>query len=118
LNNVGGELLRKVLRENFVSKCLVTTGAGLEIAYRPVEVSELVIRTLLTAPVRDGGLVGRIPQVVMEPPRQVSEETAPAVIWNQVEYEAGQRALARHAPGSERLREEIEAGQRALAKYR
>jgi hypothetical protein len=120
LRNLNGELLRKVLRDNFATKHLVQRGSRLEVEHRPVETSELVIRTLLTAPPQDGGLtgrLGRLPKVQLEPPRQTAVQE-PQVISNPIEHEAGQRALRRHADlGNERLREEIEAGQQALARH-
>jgi hypothetical protein len=82
-----------------------------------VEVGELVIRGLLTAPVRDGGLIGRVPQAAMEAPRQAVEEVA-VMVTNPVEHEAGQQALMKHAAGNARLQEELQAGRQALAKYR
>jgi hypothetical protein len=116
LRNVNAAILREIIRTNFATKHLVQAGAGLGVEYRPVEVGELVIRTMLTAPPRDGGLVGRVPPVMMEAPRQV-EEAAPVVMMDPVEFEAGQRALAKHtgAASSERTRQEIERGKQQLA---
>jgi hypothetical protein len=116
---VNAEVLREILRTNFATKHLVAAGAGLSVEYRPIEVSELVIRTLLTAPVQDGGLLGRVPPVQMEAPRQVVEEAAPVVPSNPVEHAAGKAALAKHAgAGGERTRGEIERGQQRLAQLR
>jgi hypothetical protein len=118
LHNVNAEVLRAILRANFATKHLVTAGGGLSVEYRPVEVSELVVRTLLTAPPRDGGLLGRVPMAQMEAPRQV-EEAAPVVPSNPIEDAAGKAALARHAgAGGERTRGEIERGQQRLAQLR
>jgi hypothetical protein len=114
---VTGEVLRGIIRGNCAHKCLVTTATGLAVELRPVEPSELVIRTMLTAPPRDGGLLGRVPAAVIEPPR--AQEVAAAAVppMEGIEFEAGQRALAKHAErGKEQLRQEIEAGQRQLAK--
>jgi hypothetical protein len=120
LHHVNAEILREIIRTNFVSKCIVNTGTGLAIKYRPVEVSELVVRTLLTAPPHQGGLVGRVPPVMMEAPRQLAEPAEVVVPSNPVEHEAGQRALARHAGGAsgERTRQEIERGKQRLAQLR
>jgi hypothetical protein len=118
LHNVNGVVLREILRANFATKHLVTAGVGLSVEYRPVEVSELVMRTLLTAPPADGGLLGRVPAVTMEAPRQAAVEEA-MVITDPVEHAAGQAALMKHAgAGGQRLREELEAGRQALAKFR
>jgi hypothetical protein len=118
LHNVNGVVLREIIRTNFVSKCIVNTATGVGIEYRPVEVGELVIRTLLTAPVRDGGLVGRVPMVQMEAPRQVVEEVA-VVGTNPIEDAAGEATLARHAgAGGERTRQEMEKGAQRLAQLR
>jgi hypothetical protein len=119
LHNVNGEVLREILRPNFATKHLVTAGAGLSVEYRPVEVSELVMRTLLTAPPQDGGLIGRVPLVTMEAPRQVTAVEETAAVTNPAEHAAGQAALMKHAgAGGQRLREELEAGRQALARFR
>jgi hypothetical protein len=120
LHNVNAEVLRAILRANFATKHIVNTATGLNVEYRPVEVSELVVRTLLTAPARDGGLLERVPAVQMEAPQQMIKEAAAAVVvTNPVEHAAGQAALAKHgAAAAERLREEMEAGARTLAKFR
>jgi hypothetical protein len=116
LHAVSGVVLREIVRANFVSKCLVNAGTGLGVEYRPVEVGELTVRTMLTAPPQQGGLVGRVPAAAMEAPRQVMEEVA---VGEGVEFEAGQRALARHAQqGDERLKEEIERGRQRLTELR
>jgi hypothetical protein len=100
LHNVNGVVLREIIRANFATKHLVMAGAGLSVEYRPVEVGELTVRVLLTAPPADGGLVGRV------------------VPSNPIEHEAGRKALARHADvGGARLKEEIAAGQRRLDQY-
>ena len=118
LHNVNAEVLREIVRANFVSKHIVMAGAGLGIEYRPVEVGELVVRTLLTAPVRDGGLVGRVPQAAMEAPRQSTEPVEAAVISNPIEDKAGKRALMKHAgAGGERTRQEIARGQQRSAEF-
>jgi hypothetical protein len=118
LHNVNAQILREIIRTNFATKHIVMTGAGLAVEYRLVEVGELVIRTLLTAPPNQGGLVGRVPAMTMEPPRQVVEEAA-AVVTNAAEDAAGRAALARHQQqGNERLREEIERGQQRLKELR
>jgi hypothetical protein len=59
LHNVTGEVLRAIIRAHFASKHIVNVATGLGIEFRPVEPSELVVRTLLTAPPRDGGLIGK-----------------------------------------------------------
>jgi hypothetical protein len=117
LHGVNGQVLREVLRANFATKHIVVTGAGLGVEYRPVEVSELVVRTLLTAPPQQGGLVERVPAAAMEAPRQVLEEVA---VGEGVEFEAGQRALARHAgeASGERTQQEIERGQQRVKELR
>jgi hypothetical protein len=48
--------LREIIRTNFATKHIINIATGVGIEFRPVEVSELVVRTLLTAPPRDGGL--------------------------------------------------------------
>jgi hypothetical protein len=128
-HNVNAEILREIIRANFASKHIVNARSpdqvrgGLAVEYRPVEVSEPVVRVLLTAAVRDGRLIGRVPMAAMEAPRQLAEpaEVAePAVISNPVEHAAGQRALARHAGGAsgERTRLEVERGQQRLKELR
>jgi hypothetical protein len=115
---VTGEVLRGIIRANCARKCLVTAGGRLGVEFRPVEPGELVVRTMLTAPPRDGGLIGRAPPAVMEPPRQLMEEVAAAVPSNPIEDAAGKRALAKYADaGSERTRQEIEQGKRRLAQF-
>jgi hypothetical protein len=116
LHNVNAEVLREIIRTNFVSKCIVNAGTGLSKEYRPVEVGELVVRTLLTAPPRDGGLIGRVPMAAMEAPRQAVEEAA-VVHSNPIEHAAGQRALAKHSGGAsgERTQQEIARGRQRLA---
>jgi hypothetical protein len=115
LHPVNGVVLREILRANFATKHIVNAATGLEVAFRPVEVSELVIRTLLTAPPRDGGLIGRVPMVQMEAPRQVAEEVA-VMVANPIEDAAGKAALAKHAgAGGERTRQEMEKGEQRLA---
>jgi hypothetical protein len=118
LHHVNSEILREIIRANFVSKHIVPAAAGLGVEYRPVEEGELTVRTLLTAPPQQGGLVGREPMVQMEAPRQVMEEAA-AVVSDPVEDAAGKAALAKHArQGSGQLRDEIAAGQRRLGQLR
>jgi hypothetical protein len=116
LHPVNAEVLRAILRANFASKHIVNVATGLEVEFRPVEPGELVIRTLLTAAPQDGGLLGRLPKVIVERP-QADHTSAPeevGVVPDSVEAEAGRRALARHDGRSERLKEEMEAGARRL----
>jgi hypothetical protein len=77
---VNGAVLREIIRANCVRKCLVTTATGLKIEFRPVEAGELTIRTLLTAPPRDGGLLGRVPVAQVEAPRQEVAEKPAAMV--------------------------------------
>jgi hypothetical protein len=121
LHPVNGVVLREIIRANFATKHLVTTGTGLSVEYRPVEVSELVIRMLLTAAPQDGGLIGRVPLAMPEPREMaaVPEAEPPQVPSNPIEDAAGKAALAKHAgAGGERTRGEIEQGQRRLAQLR
>jgi hypothetical protein len=121
LHNVNAEILREILRANFATKHIVNAATGLEVTFRPVEVSELVIRTLLTAPPQDGGLGGRVPLAMPEPREMaaVPEAEPPQVPSNPIEDAAGKAALAKHAgAGGERTRGEIEKGQQRLAQLR
>jgi hypothetical protein len=117
LHGVNREVLREVVRANFATKHLVTAGAGLSVEFRPVEVSELVVRTLLTAPPQDGGLIGRVPAVMMEAPRQTAAEEV-AMPSDPLEAARGAQVLARHAAaGDERTPQEIERGRQRAAEF-
>jgi hypothetical protein len=113
---VSNEIMRKVLRENFVTKQLrIAAGGAVEKAYTPVEASEGVIRQMLTAPPKEGGLLGRLPQVqVTAAPQEVAE---PQVLLpdDHPEVVAGRRAAARHAGMG--TQQEMEAGRAAAAKF-
>jgi hypothetical protein len=123
-HNVNGQMLRKVLRENFVTKHLVMAGAGLGIEYRPVEVGELTIRNLLTAPPNQGGLLGRVPPLEIKDLRQEAAPVEPQATSPfpeiQAELESGAQQNARHAGGAsgERTRLEVERGQQRLKELR
>jgi hypothetical protein len=123
LTNVNGDLLRAIIRANFVGKCLVTTGTVLGVEFHPIEVSELVVWTLLTASPNEGGLLGRVPPVQVEAPRQSAEpaESPGQVVRSpetEIEIASGQKAAVKHAvAGGERLKLEVEQGQRRSAQF-
>jgi hypothetical protein len=117
---VTGAMLRQVIGANCIRKCLVAGPAGLAVELRPVEPGELVVRTMLTAPPNEGGLLGRVPQAVLEQGRREPATPETAVLpSNPIEDAAGKKALARYADAEgERTRREIEKGQQRLAEFR
>jgi hypothetical protein len=118
LRPVGGEVLRKVLRDNFVTKRLhVAADDMVEKVYAPVEPSEAVIRQLLTAPAKEGGLQGLLPPVVMVQLRQVAEPGERPLPDDHPEVMQGRAVSARHAGGNQRLLEEQEGGRRTSARH-
>jgi hypothetical protein len=102
LRPVGGEALRGIIRSNFVTKNLrIGAGGTVEKVFVPVEPSEGAIRQLLTAPVREGGLQGLLPPVIMAAPRQ-HEPQQPVNLLPETrrEVEQGRAVSARHAQGA------------------
>jgi hypothetical protein len=118
---VTSEVLRGIIRANCARKHLIAGPTGLAVELRPVEPGELVVRTMLTAPPNEGGLLGRVPGAVLEQGRQVMEEVAAAAAVvlspeTEVEIAAGQRTSARYGGvEGERTRQEIKRGEQRLA---
>jgi hypothetical protein len=128
LRPVNVEVLAEEIRRKVVRKSLKNTGTReepkLERVFRPIAVSQIVLRMLLTH--EKYGLLGRLPVVTaadLQPQTETQpQEEAPAeqvvLPETQREIEAGKKAAARYAEPSERTRQEIEAGQKAAARYR
>jgi hypothetical protein len=118
---LNAERLHRVIRENCVTKHLVTREGKLEIEFRPAEANAMVLRDMLWNDKLDGGLRGRVPDLAVEAPRQAPPPPqGPGLPADHPEVLAGQRAAARWAAqgSNAHLQQEIEAGQRATAKYR
>jgi hypothetical protein len=116
LRPVSNEILREVIRENFVTKQLrIAADGAVEKSYAPVEPAETAIRQMLTAPVKEGGLIGRLPPVQVTTAPQVAAEPQAGLPDDHPETIAGRRALARHAGIG--THQEIEAGRAAAAKF-
>jgi hypothetical protein len=124
---VNVEALAAEIRRKVVRKGLRNVGTReeqkLERAFRPIELSQIVLRMLLTH--EKYGLLGRLPVVTLadlQPQAEAQpQEEAPTeqVILpeTQRELEAGRRASARFAEPSERTRQEMERGAEVSAKY-
>jgi hypothetical protein len=83
------------------------------VEYRSVAPNELTVRNLIRESLPKRAPVVQ-PEVVKRP-----QEEPPQMPSNPIEYEAGQRGLAKHAAaGSERTRREIERGEQRLAELR
>jgi hypothetical protein len=67
---VNAEILHTLIQANLVIKGLRIVGSAEapihEKEYRPVAASDIVVRTMLTAPVEKGGLAGRLPVAALE----------------------------------------------------
>jgi hypothetical protein len=116
---LNAERLHRVIRENCVTKHLVTREGKLEIEFQPAEAGAMVLQEMLRNGKNEGGLRGRVPDILVEAPRQAPPppQEPPS---NHPEAVAGRRTAARWAElGSDaRLQEEIAAGQRTTAKHR
>jgi hypothetical protein len=127
LRVVNSELLRWICQESFctkqaVQKIMVTGAVGYVIEHRPVQPSEMAIRTMLTKGPKEGGLIGRLPPLKIEESRHeaappTAEPTPVLDERGQLEYAAGQRALARFANPEARTQLEMARGAEVLAKY-
>jgi hypothetical protein len=115
---LNAERLHRVIHENCATKHLVTREGKLEIEFRPAEAGAMVIQEMLRNRKEDGGLRGRVPDILVEAPRQAPPPPEP--LSNHPEAVAGRRTAAKWAElgSNARLQEEIAAGQRAAAKHR
>jgi hypothetical protein len=115
---LNAERLHRVIRENCVTKHLVTRDGKLEIEFRQADANATVLQEMLRNRKEDGGLRGRVPDILVEAPRQAPPPQEPPS--NHPEAVAGRRTAARWAElgSNARLQEEIAAGQRATAKHR
>jgi hypothetical protein len=126
VQTVSSAELRWIIEASFVQKCTVrkilATGAiGHEIEFRPIRPSEMAVRTMLTKEPKYGGLLGRLPPLEIEEPRQ---EVAPAIApiamdgsKEAVELARGKQVLARFANPDERRELELARGAEILARF-
>jgi hypothetical protein len=123
LRTVNSEVLRWTLEGYFVTPHLVQREGRLELEYRGVRPNEMVARSMLTAEPKQGGLLGKLPRLEIEQPRQQAAppaEPRPVVMDGSkeaVERARGQEVLARFTNPEERTRLEMARGAEVLAKY-
>jgi hypothetical protein len=118
--------LREIVAANLVVEGLrIAAGSdrsasALELEYRPIEASEVVIRTMLTASMEKGGLSGRLP---LTAPRQAavaaqSPDGDPVIRGDNPEFAAGARRVAHFAAlASQGRRLENEKGAQRVAEF-
>jgi hypothetical protein len=122
LQAINAGYLRTIVESLFVTKHIVRKGLRHEVEYRPANPSEAAVRALLRADQSDGGLLGRLPPLVVEEPQAAVEEKPQEVMSSplpevQAEFEAGRRTAARYADSAERTRLEAQRGAEVSARY-
>jgi hypothetical protein len=121
---LNAERLHRVIRENCVTKHLVTRDGKLEIEFRPVLASAMTLQDMLRKEGNEGGLRGRVPGVVVEAPRQAVAAQEPPPIETssfpktQIEMTRGREVAQKYAATAERTRLEHEQGARLVARAR
>jgi hypothetical protein len=121
LRVVNNQMLAWVLEGYFATPHVVETAGRLELEYRGVKANEMVLRHMLTTEeTKYGGLLGRLPRLVVETPQTAVEEKPRKATSNlpevQVELDAGARQVARHANTKARLELEKARGAEVVAR--
>jgi hypothetical protein len=123
---LNAERLHRVIRENCVTKHLVTRGGKLEIEFRPVLASAMTLQDMLRKEGNEGGLRGRVPGVIVEAPRQQSQVAGPepppvetsSFPKTQIEMARGREVSQKYAATAERTRLEQQRGAELVARAR
>jgi hypothetical protein len=124
LRGVNAELLGWVVEAHFTTPHIVERAGRLELEYRGVRANELVLRLMLvTEEAKYGGLLGRLPPLVIERPQVMATEEKPQEAMSnlpevRVEQLAGQRQVARHGNTAEKTRLEAQRGAEVSARLR
>jgi hypothetical protein len=123
LRGVNAELLGWVLEAQFTTRHIVEKVGRLELEYRGVRANEMVLRHMLvTEQAKYGGLLGRLPPLVIERPQVMAAEEKPQVATSnlpevQVELLAGARQVARQGNSADRTRLEAARGAERVAYF-
>jgi hypothetical protein len=122
LRVVNNQMLAWILEGYFATPHVVENEGRLELEHRGVVVSEMVLRHMLTTEeAKYGGLLARLPRLVVERARAAVEEKPGKATLNlpevQAELEAGAREVARRANDAEQTRLETEQGARVVARH-
>jgi hypothetical protein len=121
LHVVNSERLACVLDGYFATVHVVQLGGRLELEYRGARTNELVMRQMLTAESKHGGLVEKLPPLVIERPQVAVEEKPQEATSSlpevQRELEAGARQVARHADSDKKRELEMKRGAEVVARH-
>jgi hypothetical protein len=123
LRVVNAELLGWLLESHFTTPHIVQKAGRLELEYRGVRTNEMVLRHMLvTEEAKYGGLLPRLPPLVIERPQVMAAEEKPQEAMSnlpevQVELAAGAAQVARHADAGARRELEMRRGAEVVAKY-
>jgi hypothetical protein len=122
LRAVNNQMLAWVLEGYFATPHVVEREGRLALEYRGVRANEMVLRHMLTAEQKHGGLAGCLPPLVIEQPRTAVAPEQPLVTTSclpevQRELDAGAANVAKHADAGARLELEKARGAETLAKY-
>jgi hypothetical protein len=118
LHIVDAALLREIIRANLVTEGLRVVDSVVELEYRPIEASEVVVRTMLTS--EKHGLTGKLPLAALR--RGSGRQAAAAVeeppVPQGVEFERGRQRAAHFARlASQGPRLEAERGAARAAEF-
>jgi hypothetical protein len=120
LHVVNSQRLAWILESYFATAHVVQLGGCLELEYRGCKTNELVLRHMLTAEGKYGGLVEKLPPLVIERPQLAAEEKPQEATSNlpevQRELEAGARQVARHGDSADRTSFEATRGAEVVAR--
>jgi hypothetical protein len=123
LHVVNSQKLGWVLHGYFATMHVVERGGRLEIEYRGVRTNELVLRHMLTAEGKYGGLVDKLPVLVIERPQVMTAPTAapeqPQSCLPEVQAEmlTGARQVARYADAGRQRELEMARGREVVARH-
>jgi hypothetical protein len=124
LQAINAKYLRVILESLFATKAVVRKLPGLkyEVEYRPINPSEAAVRALLRADQRDGGLLGRLPVLVVETQGfaalSLAPPAAPGLPDDHPEVLASRRTQTRYADSDARRELEIARGREVGERYR
>jgi hypothetical protein len=111
-----------VLEAHFTTPHVVQLGGRLELEHRGCKTNELVLRHMLTAEGKHGGLVDKLPVLMIERPQIMAAEEKPQAATSnlpevQRELTAGAAQVARHADADKKRELEMARGAERVAYF-
>jgi hypothetical protein len=123
LQVVNSQMLAWVLDGYFATPHIVERAGRLEVEYRGVVVNEMVLGHMLREEeTKRGGLLGRLPRLVIEQPQVMAVEETPQEASSvlpeaRAEMLAGARQVARHANAGAQRELEMRRGAEVVARH-